>query len=67
MSKPTKAQIKELWEWCGFKRLPEGKKGWHYERMVKVMNWLAPDQTEYKSKESVRNLGLIFKADEAEI
>jgi hypothetical protein len=28
---------------------------------------IAPDQTEYKSKESVRNLGLIFKADQAEI
>ena len=28
---------------------------------------VAPDQIEYKSKESVRNLGLIFKADQAEI
>ncbi len=47
MKEPTEAQVKEFWEWCGFKRLPEGKKGWHYERTVKVMNWLAPDQTEY--------------------
>ncbi len=28
---------------------------------------VGPDQIEYKSKESVRNLGLIFKADQAEI
>ena len=46
MKEPTQEQIKKFREWCGFKRLPVGQKGWHYERLVKVMNWLAPDQTE---------------------
>jgi len=51
LSKPTQEQVKKLWEWCGFERLPEGKKNYHFERGTgdfhflahKVMNWQAPD------------------------
>jgi len=41
--KPTEEQIKEFWEWCGFKQLPKGKEGFHFERGIKVMNWLSPN------------------------
>ena len=40
--KPTDEQIKEFWEWCGFERLPEGNKDYHFEKTVKVMNWTHP-------------------------
>lgn len=44
MEEPTEAQVKEFFkEWCGFKRLPKGNKGFHFELGVKVMNWQPPD------------------------
>lgn len=43
---PTQKQIKKFWEWCGFARLPEGNRGYHYEQTVKTMNWLPPYETE---------------------
>lgn len=43
---PTLEQLQEFWEWCGFKRLPKGKTGWHYEYTVKVMNWMPPNETD---------------------
>lgn len=42
MEKPTEAQIKAFWEWCGFKQLEWAKTGWHYEATKKVMNWTHP-------------------------
>ena len=33
---------KKLAEWAGFKRLPMGNKGFHFERAEKVMNWMPP-------------------------
>ena len=48
--KPNEEQIKELWEWCGFRRLPEGKAGYHFEHCEKIMNWMQPDYKDsYKS------------------
>lgn len=44
--KPTEEQIKKVWEWCGWRQLAEGKRGFHYERTQKVMNWLAPDDVD---------------------
>jgi len=38
---------KKLAEWVGFKQMPEGKKGFHYERTHKVMNWMPPNATEW--------------------
>ncbi len=43
MEEPTEAQIKELWEWCGFVQLPVGKNGFHWERSMRVGNWMPPD------------------------
>lgn len=39
----------EFWEWCGFKRMPRGNKGFHFEGTIKTMNWIPPDEldTEY--------------------
>ena len=51
MNEPTEEQIKKFWEWYGWRRVPEGKKAFHYECCQKVMNWYAPDNQErsYKS------------------
>jgi hypothetical protein len=42
MKEPTQEQIKEFWEWCGFKRLPQGNRYYHFELTTKVMDWQAP-------------------------
>jgi hypothetical protein len=42
---PTQEQIKEFWEWCGFKQVENWKqKGFHYENTIKKPNWVAPDE-----------------------
>lgn len=42
--------------WVGFKRLPQGKRGFHYEQGQKVMDWMPPGDYEwYHSKLSVPN------------
>ncbi len=30
-------------KWCGFVQLPEGKKNYHFECTIKVMDWQYPD------------------------
>ena len=47
MKEPTEAQIKEFWEWCGFERLPEGKKGFHFHNPYGLLIWKPPDATEW--------------------
>lgn len=42
MKWPTDKQIQEFWERSGFKRLPWGKKDYHYEGTTKTMNWTHP-------------------------
>ena len=60
--KPTEEQQEKLWKWCGWRRVPEGKKAFHYERCQKVMNWYAPDNQErsYKSLPPI-DLNNLFK------
>lgn len=41
-TQPTQEQVQKFWEWCGFKRLPEGRSGYHFEHGQKVMNWMPP-------------------------
>lgn len=31
-----------IWTWCGFTQYPTGRKNFHYEQTVKVMDWIAP-------------------------
>ena len=45
-SMPSEQQMREFWEWCGFMRLPEGNRDYHYEHTVKTMNWKSPCETE---------------------
>ncbi len=54
MTQPTDAQIKEFWEWCGFKQLDKGNRSFHYERGQRVMDWMPPDKEEWF--ESVKSL-----------
>ncbi len=64
VKEPTEAQIKEFWEWCGFRRLPLGNKGYHFESTIKTMNWMPPDKTEiYASIEYLPRIDLnnLFK------
>ena len=42
---PTQEQWEEVLKWCGFIRLPVGKKHYHFERTIKVMDWQYPDGT----------------------
>ncbi len=42
---PTEEQRKEFWKWCGFVRLPEGRRDFHYEQTEKVMDWTHPNLT----------------------
>lgn len=54
---PTEQQVERLWKWCGFKRLPQGKAGYHWEQCAKVMNWMPPGSTE--TYHSMANLPII--------
>ena len=38
---------RKLAEWAGFKRLPKGNKGFHFECTEKIMNWMPPNATEW--------------------
>ncbi len=44
--KPTDEQIKEFWEWCGFRQLELGRGGYHFRNTKKVWNWIPPNETE---------------------
>ncbi len=50
----TEEETKELGELCGFRKLPMGKRGYHFEQTEKVMNWMPPDAKE--AWESVAHL-----------
>ena len=43
MRVPTEEQEKKVWGWCGFKQLPVGKWAYHWEKCIRVGNWLKPD------------------------
>lgn len=43
MTEITKEEIKELWEWCGFKQNIELKSDYHYEFGKRVGNWHYPN------------------------
>ncbi len=43
MNEPTQEEIKKFWIKCGFKKLPEGRTSYHFERGIKTMNWLRSD------------------------
>lgn len=44
----TEQELNEkLAKWAGFKRMELGRRGFHWERMVRIPNWLAPGGTEY--------------------
>lgn len=45
MDEPTKEQVREFWECCGFQQLPVGNKNYHFEATVKTMDWQSPDGT----------------------
>jgi len=47
---------KKLAEWTGFKQLPRGRTGWHYELCEKVMNWMPPDKIGQATWYSVHKL-----------
>ena len=32
----------KFWTWCGFTQYPQGRKNFHYDMGVKVMDWIAP-------------------------
>ena len=51
--KPTEAQVKEFWEWCGFKLKEDWRRrGFHYEATVKCPNWIYPDNPHWEYGES---------------
>ena len=42
--------------WAGFRQLPKGNKGFHYERTVKIMDWMSPNETAlFMGRRSVPN------------
>ena len=58
---PTQEQIRTLWEWCGWKRIPFGKHNFHYERDEKAMDWLAPDSDRSSTHLPDLDLNNLFK------
>jgi len=61
-NEPTQKQVKEFWEWCGFRQLQWANIGWHYEQTKKVMNW-THDLLEYGSLDFLPRIDLnnLFK------
>ena len=46
----------KLGEWAGFRQLPKGNKGFHYEHTEKVMDWMSPNETQlFMSRRNVPN------------
>jgi hypothetical protein len=63
MDELTDQQIMEFWELFGF-REDDTKRHYHYERGIRVVNWLYPDGTFHRDLPSLRGLeapGNLFK------
>jgi len=64
MTEQEKRKLNEkLAKWAGFRQLPVGKSGFHWERYKRVGNWMPPDKTEtWQSKAYLPNFTDSFDA-----